>query len=68
MCVCVSLCVGVCVCVCVSLCVCVCVCVLTKKAMADVYTEYQVDKAFRFLMKFVTGLNPRSVTNTQVNV
>lgn len=33
---------------------------LTIKAMADVYTEDQLDKADRFLMKFVTGLKPRS--------
>ncbi len=33
---------------------------LTMKAIADVYTEYQLDKAERFRKKFVTGLAPRS--------
>lgn len=35
------------------------------KAMAEVYTEYQLDKAERFLVKLVTGLNPRSGKNTK---
>lgn len=30
------------------------------KAMAEVQTECQLDKAERFLMKLVTGLAPRS--------
>lgn len=30
------------------------------KAIADVYTECQLDKAERFRKKFVTGLAPRS--------
>lgn len=33
---------------------------LTMKAIADVYTECQLDKAERFRKKFVTGLAPRS--------
>ena len=33
---------------------------LTMKEIADVYTECQLDKAERFLMKLVTGLAPRS--------
>lgn len=32
------------------------------KAIAEVYTECQLDKAERFLKKFVTGLAPRSET------
>lgn len=37
---------------------------LTMKAIADVYTECQLDKAERFLMKLVTGLAPRSEIHT----
>lgn len=34
------------------------------KEIAEVYTECQLDKAERFLMKLVTGLAPRSGKNT----
>ena len=34
------------------------------KEIAEVYTECQLDKAERFLMKLVTGLAPRSGENT----
>lgn len=37
------------------------------KAIADVYTECQLDKAERFLMKLVTGLAPRSEIHTHIN-